>query len=508
MEQVTEFIQGMDFTAKTFAGLEEPLAEELKKLGADNVKIIKRGATFKGDEELMYKVNYLSRLAIRILKPIGVFEVKSDEQLYEKVRKINWMNVFKLDQTFSVEANLFYSDLNHTHYAALKTKDAIVDQFRESTGKRPWVNVEKPDIYVDVHISHNVCTISLDSSGESLHRRGYRIEADKAPINEVLAAGMINLSGWKGDTDFYDPMCGSGTIPMEAAMLAMNIPAGYYRKNFALMNWEGYNENLWKKVKEEADKNMGELDCRIFASDRSEKAVGITKRNLKHAGLHKDIEIRVAYFDSIVPEKGGILIMNPPYGIRMEERGELRDLYKGIGNVLKQNFKGFEAWIISPDFDTTKFIGLRPSQKITLYNGPLETRFLKFEVYEGTRRYGNTPGEKTIGEEKQEFRKKDNFRASKDQKEDGRKRDFDKGKNDYRSSNNAKTEDRQRNFREDIDKPESENRREVIEKRSRDFDRHMESLRRFTKSDSKKPATKKPGGRKRISDKESSKDEE
>ena len=236
MESTKEFKQGMDFTAKTFAGLEDALAVELKELGADDVKIIKRGATFRGDEELMYKVNYLSRLAVRILKPIGVFDVKNDAQLYEKVKKINWMNVFNLKQTFSVDANLFYSELDHSHYAALKTKDAIVDQFRESTGKRPWVNVENPDIYIDVHISHNVCTISLDSSGESLHQRGYRIGADKAPINEVLAAGMINLAGWKGDKDFYDPMCGAGTIPMEAAMLAMNIPAAYYREKFAFMN--------------------------------------------------------------------------------------------------------------------------------------------------------------------------------------------------------------------------------------------------------------------------------
>ncbi len=250
MEEIIEFKPGLDLTAKTFAGMEEELAKELLELGADNVEIIKRGCTFKGDKEFIYKVNYLSRLAIRILKPVGVFEVKNEDQLYEKIRKINWMNVFNLNQTFQVDSNLFYSELTHSHYVNQSTKDAIVDQFREATGKRPWVNIENPDIYIDVHISHNLCTISLDSSGESLHKRGYKIGVDKAPLNEVLAAGLIALSGWKCDKDLYDPMCGSGTIPIEAAMYAINIPAGYYRKEFAFMNWDDFDEGLWKKVKD------------------------------------------------------------------------------------------------------------------------------------------------------------------------------------------------------------------------------------------------------------------
>lgn len=492
MESTIEFKQGMDFTAKTFAGLEDALAAELTELGADDVKVIKRGVTFRGNEELMYKVNYLSRLAVRILKPIGVFDVKDENQLYDKVRKIEWMKIFKLNQTFSVDANLFYSELDHSHYASLKTKDAIVDQFRDSTGKRPWVNTENPDIYVDVHISHNICTISLDSSGESLHRRGYRIDADKAPINEVLAAGMINLSGWKGDKDFYDPMCGSATIPIEAAMLAMNIPAGYYREKFAFINWEGYDETLWNKVKEEANDKMGETECQIFASDRSEKAIGIAKRNLKHAGLHKDINVKVGFFDSIQPENGGIIVMNPPYGVRMEEKGELRDLYRGIGNVLKQNFIGCEAWIISPNFDTAKFIGLRPSQKIALYNGPIETRFLKFEVYEGTKRYGDKTSDNTTEYRKKVFPKRDNFKDFKTFT-DG---DDSKGPRDHNIDSRKKSFPRRKD-----DTPDSEDRRGVNEERSKNFDRHMQALRRFTKSDDKKPADKKPG-RKRITRKD------
>jgi putative N6-adenine-specific DNA methylase len=324
-----------------------------------------------------------------VLKPVGVFKVKDDTELYQKVMKIDWSKVFRIDQTFTVNANLFYSALTHSHFVALRTKDAIVDQFREKTGKRPWVAKEDADIYIDVHISHDVCTVSIDSSGASLHRRGYRISADKAPLNEVLAAGMVQLTGWKGNKDFYDPMCGSGTIPIEAAMLAMKIPAGYYRDKYAFMNWADFDRELWEKVKEEADLDMGELDCEIIASDRSDKAIGIAKRNLKRASLHKDIEVKKQFFDSVKPtEKKGILVFNPPYGKRLEEKGDIIELYKQIGDTLKQDFSGFEAWIITGDFDVAKFIGLRPSRKITLFNGPIETKFLKYEMYEGTKRGG------------------------------------------------------------------------------------------------------------------------
>ncbi len=514
MEPIKEFKMGMDLTAKTFAGLEDELEKELISLGADDVKVIKRGCTFRGDEALLYKVNYLSRLAIRILKPIGVFDVKTDEQLYEKVKNIKWMDVFKLNQTFSVEANVFHSELDHSHYVALKTKDAIVDQFRDETGKRPWVSVENPNIYVDVHISHNVCTISLDSSGESLHKRGYKVGADKAPINEVLAAGMIALSGWKCDCDFYDPMCGSGTIPIEAAMLAMNIPSGYYRKEFAFMNWEGYDETLWEQIKQEANDNLKEHEHNIFASDRSEKAMGISKRNFKHAGLHKDITAKVAYFDSLVPENKGILIMNPPYGIRMEERGELRELYKGIGNVLKNNFIGFNSWIISPDFDSAKFIGLRPSQRITLYNGPVETKFMRFEVYEGSRRYGDKEKEGWVDNNKVKSGSRDEFPKKRD---DFKKRDDDRKPRSFGSSDDRKFKKREegsfdrsdnksedRSKRYDRDENDNENRREVIKERSQDFERRMESLRRFTNSDNKTPEKKRT--RKRITKKPPEKD--
>ncbi len=387
MKGLKPFEPGFDFLAKTFAGMEEVLSTELKQLGAKDVKIIKRGATFKGDEELMYKVNYCSRTAIRILKPIGVFSAKSNDELYQKVKKIDWTKIFNVDQSFIVNANVFYSEVDHSHFAALRVKDGIVDQFREVVGKRPWVAKDIPDVYIDVHIAHDICTISLDSSGESLHRREYKVAVDKAPINEVLAAGMIKISGWDGKEDLIDPMCGSGTIPMEAAMIAMNIPAGYYRSKYAFFTWSSFNEKLWEKVKAEANAEVIETDCNIIASDRSEVAVAITKRNLKNAGLHKDVIVEHKFFDQIIPEtKKGILIFNPPYGKRMEERGELRDLFKGIGDVLKQNFTGFQAWIITPNIEAAKFVGLRPSARHTLFNGPIETKYLKFEMYEGTKK--------------------------------------------------------------------------------------------------------------------------
>jgi len=399
MEGLKSFEPGFDFLAKTFAGLEKVLAAELRQLGAKDVEIIKRGATFKGDEKLMYNINYSCRTAIRILKPIGVFEAKSNDQLYQKVRKIDWTKIFNVNQSFIVNTNVFYSEVDHSHFAALRVKDAIVDQFREIEGKRPWVAKDIPDIYIDVHIAHNICTISLDSSGESLHKREYKIAVDKAPLNEVLAAGMIKISGWDGNEDFIDPMCGSGTIPMEAAMIAQKIPAGYYRSKYAFMNWSSFNEELWKDVKNDANALIDETECNIFASDRSQVAVNITKRNLRNAGLHKDVITKHKFFDDFIPEsKSGILIFNPPYGKRMEERGELRDLYRGIGDVLKKNFIGFKAWIITPNIEAAKFVGLRHSEKHSLYNGPIETSYLKYEMYEGTKKNKGDFGDKREGD--------------------------------------------------------------------------------------------------------------
>ena len=374
------------FVAKTFSGLEEELATELKIFGAENVEVIKRGVKFEGTKEVLYRANYLARTAIRILTPIAEFKVTDEQSLYDQVKAINWSEIMTHKQTFVMSSDVFHSQIDHSLFASLKAKDALVDHFREKIRRRPSVDKENADIYINVHISHNVCTISLDSSGESLHKRGYRIGADKAPLNEVLAAGLIKLSGWKGDVDFYDPMCGSGTIVIEAAMLAMNIPAGYYRESYAFEKWPDFDEELWKSIKEEHDQDFKDIDINIVASDRSEKAVQIAKRNLKHAGLHKDIEISKAYFDSIQPKSDkGLLLFNPPYGMRLDEN-DIVKLYQGIGDVLKSNWAGHQAWVITSALDAAKFIGLRPTRKIALYNGPIEAKLLCFDIYEGSKR--------------------------------------------------------------------------------------------------------------------------
>jgi putative N6-adenine-specific DNA methylase len=303
-----------------------------------------------------------------------------------------------------ISADIFHSQITNSQFATLRAKDAIADHYRAKKLTRPSVNKENTDIYINVHISHDVCTVSLDSSGESLHKRGYKIAADKAPLNEVLAAGMIQLAGWKGDTDFYDPMCGSGTITLEAAMLAMNIPAGYYRKDFVFQKWLDFDEKLWQNIKEAADADFKDIDIHIVAADRSEKAVQIAKKNLKHAGLHKDIELVKSYFDALTPKsKKGLLIFNPPYGMRLTEK-DIVKVYQDIGDVLKKNWAGHQAWIITSEQKAAKFIGLHPSKKIKLYNGPKEAQFLCFEVYEGSKKEKKKfQGKKEF---KQDYRKK------------------------------------------------------------------------------------------------------
>ena len=399
--------------AKTFTGLEDVLYSELEVLGAKDLEKIKRGVKFIGENELIYKANYLLRTALRIMKNIAVFEVTDEESLYENIKKIEWTDYLYKNQTFVINTDIFHSDLTNSVYVTLKAKDAIADHYRAKKLTRPSVNKENTDIYINLHISHNICTVSLDSSGESLHKRGYKIAADKAPLNEVLAAGMIQLSGWKSDTDFYDPMCGSGTIPIEAAMLAMDIPAGYYRKNFAFEKWLDFDSEVWQKIKAEADDKLKDLEVNIVASDRSEKAVQIAMKNLKHAGLHKDIELVKSYFDQLKPKsKKGVLIFNPPYGMRLSEKDIIKT-YKEIGNVLKKNWSGHKAWIITSDLKAAKFIGLHPAKKFKLNNGPKEAAFLCFDIYEGSKKAKSGKDFRIEKKKKGNFRKKTDFKNKK-----------------------------------------------------------------------------------------------
>ena len=370
--------------AKTMAGLENVLAEELTSLGAENVQVLNRAVSFEGDKAMMYRANYCCRTALRILKPIMSFVARNELMLYNNIFKIKWHEIFNINETFAIDAVTSGNYFTHSQYAALKVKDAIADEFREHFGARPSVDVENPDLRINVHIENEKVTLSFDSSGDSLHKRGYRKAVDKAPMSEVLAAGLIKLTGWKCDCNFVDCMCGSGTIPIEAAMMALGIPAGFFRKKWGFMTWHDFDKELWQNVVRDAGATMEEFDYEILASDHSAKAVEIAKANITNAHLQYDIKLsKQDMFTMVPPEGGGIMIINPPYGERLEEK-DLINLYKGIGDALKKNFKGFEAWIISSNKDALKLIGLKPSKKIDIYNGPLECKFEKFEIFEGS----------------------------------------------------------------------------------------------------------------------------
>ncbi|MDO5341287.1 MAG: THUMP domain-containing protein [Bacteroidia bacterium] len=370
--------------AKTMAGLEDLLMEELTALGAENVEKLYRAVSFEGDNEIMYKANYLCRTALRILKPVAKFVARDEIALYNNVAKIEWHNFFNLDETFAIDAVASGPYFTHSQYVALKVKDAIADEFRQHFGARPSVDVDNPTLRINVYIENEKVTLSLDSSGDSLHKRGYRKIVDKAPMNEVLAAALIKFTGWDYDCNFVDCMCGSGTIPIEAAMAAMNIPAGYFRESYGFMSWHDFEEGTWDKMKAEADDAIRDFDFEIFASDHSAKAVDIARQNIAAAHLSHDINLsKQDMFELIPPEGGGVMLINPPYGERLEE-DDIVKLYKGIGDALKQHFKGFSAWIISSDKDSMKQIGLKPSKKIELFNGPLECKLEKFEIFDGS----------------------------------------------------------------------------------------------------------------------------
>ena len=372
--------------AKTSFGLEEILATELKLLGATDIETLNRAVSFKGDKGFMYKANYCCRTALRILKPIAYFSVKSNEDLYNQVMMINWEDYLRKDGLFVIDSVIKDSIFTHSQFVAQKAKDAIADQFRNKFGIRPSIDLEKPDLRINIHIYKENCTVSLDSSGESLHKRGYRKATNIAPISEVLASGMILLSGWNKQTSFIDPMCGSGTLLIEAAMIANNIPAGYYRKTFGFEKWKDFDTELWETIRKAALNKMVEYEGEIVGSDISEPTIKIAIDNIRFAKLHKDIKVEISDFkDKQPPETPGILIMNPPYGERME-KDNLIEFYKSIGDTLKTRYDGWNAWIISSDNEALKFIGLKPTKKITLFNGPLECRFMKFEIYCGSRK--------------------------------------------------------------------------------------------------------------------------
>lgn len=374
--------QKFELIAKTFMGLEPVLAKELTQLGAEDVKEGRRMVSFTGDKETMYRANFQLHTAIRILKPIRHFKARSADEVYEEIKKIDWTAYIETDKTFAVDAVVFSEEFRHSKFVSYKVKDAIVDQFREKTGKRPNISVTNPDIRLNIHIAEDQCTLSLDSSGESLHRRGYRQESVEAPLNEVLAAGMILMSGWKGDTDFIDPMCGSGTLLIEAALIAKNMAPGLFRKEYAFEKWPDFDADLFDTIYND-DSQEREFKHHIYGYDVDIKAVNTALMNVKAAGLSSDITIRQQDFkDFTQPQAKSIIITNPPYGERISTPG-LLGTYKMIGERLKHQFKGNDAWVLSYREECFDQIGLKPSIKIPLYNGSLECEFRKYQMFDG-----------------------------------------------------------------------------------------------------------------------------
>jgi putative N6-adenine-specific DNA methylase len=347
-----------------------------------------------GDLEILYKINFHARTAVRVLVPVAAFEVKNADELYEKVKKINWSKHLDETKTFSIDAVIYSENFGHSRFATYRVKDAIVDQFTEKSGKRPSIRLDNPDLYINVHISNTTCTISLDSSGDSLHKRGYRASQTDAPLNEVLAAGMLLLAGWDGQCDFVDPMCGSGTLLTEAAMIALNIPPGLYRNSFAFEKWDNFDKELFDRIYND-ESGERKFNFHIYGSDNSPKAIRIAESNIKSAGLSKYITVKQCAIQQLEkPAEKGLLVTNPPYGERLQS-DELYELYEAIGERLKHHFQGFTAWVISSERSLLSRIGLKPSKRIPLLNSSLECEFWEFELFSGKRK---------------EFKGKENFR--------------------------------------------------------------------------------------------------
>lgn len=372
--------------AKTISGLENVLAAELTELGATEVRPVMRGVEFFGDQRLLYKANYLCRTTLRILKPIATFRAENEDRLYREIYKIDWGQYLDVNGTFSVDGVTSYSNITHSKYLALKTKDAVVDQFRAKIGKRPNVRLDNSDLVINVRIFRDECTVSIDSSGESLHKRGYRKATGPAPISEVLAAGMILLTGWDKESNFIDPMCGSGTIPIEAALIARNIPAGYFREDYCFLHWKDFDKTLWEDIKRETESRIVPQKCKIVGSDKSGLVIGLARQNIRYAGLTENIQLKASFFADLEPPSGGgTLVMNPPYDERMKN-DDIIQFYQSIGNTFKQKYHGYQAWVISGHLEALKLLGLHATRNIALFNGPLECRFARFVIYEGTKK--------------------------------------------------------------------------------------------------------------------------
>ncbi len=408
--------------AKTLHGLEPVLAKEIEALGAENIEIGRRMVAFEGDKAMLYKANFRLRTALRILKPIKTFKAKDPDELYEVLHNFDWSSIMTSEQTFAVDTVVYSDFFQHSQFVAYRTKDAIVDYFQEKEGKRPSVRLNNPDIYLNVHIAHNEVTLSLDSSGESLHKRGYRVLQTDAPINEVLAAGILLQAGWEGQSDLLDPMCGSGTFLIEAALIARNIPVGIYREGYAFQNWLDYDEELFAKIYED-DSEERPFNHKIYGSDILRQAILISERNIDRAGVSKDIQLDVMPFAKRPkPENPTLIVMNPPYGERLG-LSNADELYAMIGERLKHNYAGCKAWIIAYRTEHFNSIGLRHNSRTSLMNGALECELRAYELFDGKREEYKRNDGKSFSDRTKDFQRRER-RPSFDRDDRKAKRSF------------------------------------------------------------------------------------
>lgn len=381
--------QTFPMLAKTFKGLEPVLADELIELGANDVQIERRAVSFTGDQAMLYRANFCLRTASRVLVPIAEFRAKDADEVYEAAKQIDWSKFMDVTSTFTIDSTVYSEEFRHSKYVTYRVKDAIADWWTEREGKRPNVKLTDADLYINVHIAATKVTISLDSSGESLHKRGYRVATTEAPINEALAAGMLLMAGWQGQSDFYDPMCGSGTLLVEAALIAQNIAPGVFRKSFAFYKWKDFDADLMEEIYND-DSRERAFTHTIYGSDASFYAVQAALKNVQAAGQHRCIQVRQIRLQEIkrTPaemEKPALVMMNPPYGERLAQNKDVFRLYGDIGTALKHQFTGGTAWIISSNEEALKCIGLKPSKKMHLLNGELDCLFNKYELFAGKR---------------------------------------------------------------------------------------------------------------------------
>lgn len=378
--------------AKTLFGFEELLAQELRQLGASNIELGTRNVSFEGDTGFMYKANLCCRTAIKVIKPITAFNVFNEDDLYKKIYDIPWENYMDANGSLAIDSTVFSKQFTHSQYVSFKAKDAIVDRFRDKEGERPNVDLDHPTLRINVHIDRNICTVSVDSSGQSLHKRGYKTESTVAPINEVLAAGMIMLSGWTGQCAFMDPMCGSGTILTEAAMIACNIPPNLNREEFGFETWPDFDVELYELIEAAALKKIRDFHFKIYGYDTDPIAIKKAKENIKNANLQEFIEVGVQDFfgSKKESERQLYIVFNPPYDERISV-DDIEKFYANIGTTLKHGYPGTQAWMITSNMEALKNVGLRPSRKIKLFNGKLESRFVKYEMYEGSKKTSKNP---------------------------------------------------------------------------------------------------------------------